>query len=124
VLIENCTINEAPVANNYLINYSTSGTNNVTSGIIVRNCIFGIGKNNTTGVKGIQANTSTVITALNNYSTSDYVLAATNPLPIPNVIPYNGPSTSLWKDPVNGDFGFKDTNFAGKNTAGDPRWKP
>ena len=124
VLIENCTINEAPVANNYLVNYSTSGTNNVTSGIIVRNCIMGIGKNNTTGVKGIQVNSSTVITASNNYSTSDYVLAATNAFPIPNVIPYNGTSTSLWKDPVNGDFGFKDSNFAGKNTAGDPRWRP
>jgi hypothetical protein len=123
VLIDRCTINEAPIAGNYLINYSTSGTNNVTAGIIVRNCIFGIGKNNTTGVKGIQAGASTVITGSNNYSTSDYVLAATNPLPVPGVTPYSGSSTSLWKDPVNGDFNFKDSNFQGKSTAGDPRWK-
>jgi hypothetical protein len=129
VVIENCTINEAPAANNYLIDYSTSGTNNVTSGIKLANNIFGAAKAySTAGVRGIRASSSTSIDASNNYTTSDYILVPTVPPaaptpPIPNVIPYAGPSTALWQDPVNGNFRFKDNTFAGKNNSGDPRWR-
>ena len=129
VVIENCTINEAPAANNYLIDYSTSGTNNVTNGIKVANNIFGAAKlYSTAGVRGIRASASTSIDASNNYTTSDYILVPTVPPaaptpPIPNVISYSGSSTTLWQDPINGNFRIKDNTFAGKNNSGDPRWR-
>jgi len=122
-LIENCTINEAPLSGNYLVDYSTSGTNNVTNGIIVRNTILGTGKSNA-GVntpRGIRANASTSISASNTYTTADYV-AQSNP--IPSVIAYAGLSTALWQDPLNGNFKIIDNAFAGASSAGDPRWRP
>lgn len=123
VLIENCTVNEAPRAGNYLVDYSTSGTNNVTSGITITNCIFGSPKNFEVGVRGIRAGTSTSVIATNNYATSDYSLAATTPLPIPNLIMYTKPSTQVWESPLTGNFRIIDPAFPGRNTAGDPRWR-
>lgn len=121
-LIENCTINQGPLGGNYLVDYSTSGTNNVTNGIIVRNTIMGIGKNNAgnTSPRGVRANASTAISSTNVYTTSDYV-SASNPLP--TVIAYTGLSTALWVDPLNGNFKIKDNTFAGATSAGDPRWR-
>lgn len=127
VSILNCTINEAPWGggSNYLIDYgSTSTTNNVTSGVTVSNCIMGIGKINgtSTAVRGIRVNASTAVTTTNNYSTSDYVPFAAG-AGVPNLIAYSGTSTNLWLDPSNGNFAFKDANFVGKSTTGDPRWR-
>lgn len=122
-VIENCTINQAPWGGNYLVDYSTSGTNNVTNGIAVKNTIMGIGKSNAGNVspRGIRANASTSISSSNTYSTLDYV-AASNP--IPSVIAYTGLSTALWQDPLNGNFKIIDNAFAGASSAGDPRWRP
>ena len=52
LLIDNCTFNEAPTGSSsaYYIDYSIAGTNNVTNGITVNNCIFGIGKITTGGL--------------------------------------------------------------------------
>jgi hypothetical protein len=125
VTIDGCTINEAPFGNNYLVDYSQSATNNVTAGVKLINTILGTGLNNagTTAVRGIRVNTATGIQVTNTYKTSDYVLAALTPFPIPNLISYNGLSTDLWVAPLTGNFAFKDTGFSGKSTAGDPRWK-
>lgn len=119
VIIEDCTINEAPNGGNYVIDFAST---NVTAGIIMRNCIIGIGKSNagnTTG-RGIRVGAATSIDASNNYSTSDYTVASN---PIPNLTPYGKKSTELWTDPVNGDFTFKDNSFPGKSNSGDPRWR-
>lgn len=121
-LIENCTINQGPLGGNYLVDYSTAGTNNVTNGIIVRNTIMGIGKNNagSTTPRGVRANASTTVSSSNVYTTSDYVNQSN---PLPTVIAYPGLSTSLWQDPLNGNFKIKDNTFAGATSAGDPRWR-
>ena len=122
VLIDNCTINQAPLGGNYLVDYGTSGTNNVTNGIAVRNTIMGIGKNNAgnTSPRGARANAGTSITASNVFVTADYVNAGN---PLPSVIPYSGLSTALWEDPLNGNFKIIDNSFAGATSAGDPRWR-
>lgn len=124
VTVENCTINEAPLANNYLIDFSTTGTNNVSNGINVKNCIFGIGRlsGTNTAVRGIRVGVGSITTD-KNYSTSDYTVTATTPLPIPDLIPYTRSSTQLWVDAVNGNFKIADLSFPGASTVGDPRWR-
>ncbi|KAA3437029.1 DUF5123 domain-containing protein [Rufibacter hautae] len=123
VLIENVTVNESPIINQYLVDYSTSGSNEVTNGIKIRNTILGIGKAGNQSVKGVRASTSTLVEAVNSFSTSDYVLAATNNFAIPGLTAYSATSLNLWQDPKNGDFHFKDAAFPGKASAGDPRWR-
>jgi hypothetical protein len=125
VLIDNCTFNQAPMGNSasYYIDYSTTGTNNVTNGIIINNCILGIGKNSTGAfiVRGIRSNAATTINASNNYRTSDHVSAGND---FPNIITYAKASTALWLNPLIGQFKIIDNTFAGRNTSGDPRWRP
>jgi len=122
VLIENCTINEAPRGGNYIIDYSTSGSNNVTSPIAIRNCIFGIGKDNSGNrtVNGYRVGAATSLDVSGTYTTSDR-LAGTSDLP--GLIPYAKKSTELWRDPVGGDFSIIDSGFPGKSNSGDPRWR-
>lgn len=125
VLVENCTFNQAPMGNSssYYVDYSTAGTNNVTNGITINNCILGIGKNSNGAftVRGVRCNAATVINASNNYRTSDHVSAGND---FPNIITYAKASTALWQDPLNGQFKIIDNTFAGRNTSGDPRWRP
>jgi hypothetical protein len=125
VLIENCTFNEAPLGNSssYYVDYSTSGTNNVTNGITINNCIFGIGKNSAGAitVRDVRANAATGINASNNYRTSDHLSAGND---LPNITTYTKTTTQLWQDPFNGNFKIIDGSFPGRNTSGDPRWRP
>lgn len=120
VKIENCTINEAPVAAGYLVEFSTM---NAASGITIQNNIFGRGKENagSTSVKGARAGSSTAILASNNYGTSDYLV---NGNAIPDLKTYAGTSSDLWVSPTTGDFTIKDNTFAGKSSTGDPKWRP
>jgi hypothetical protein len=125
VLIDNCTFNQAPMGNSasYYVDYSTAGTNNVTNGITINNCILGIGKNSNGAftVRGIRSNAATTINASNNYRTSDHVSAGND---FPNIITYAKASTALWQNPLIGQFKIIDNTFAGRNTSGDPRWRP
>lgn len=124
VVIENCTVNEAPRGGNYLVDYSTSGKDNVSQGIIIKNSIFGIGKSNSgaTAVRGVRASSSTPVDVSGSYNTTDYTVIAGG-TGLPSLTTFNGTSTDLWIDPTNGNFRFKASNFAGKTTAGDPRWR-
>lgn len=122
VLIDKCTFNETPLANStasYIVDYNTY---NVTNGITISNCIFGRGKPNgdSVRVRDVRAGASTTINSTNNYEMSDHIIVANGLTP---VIVYSGTSYALWVDPNAGNFKFADNNFAGKNTAGDPRWK-
>ena len=122
VRIDKCTFNEAPLANStasYFVDYNTF---NVTNGVTISNCIFGRGKPNgdSVRVRDIRVGSSTTVTSTNNYQTSDHIIVANALTP---VIAYSGTSYALWMDPNAGNFKFADNNFAGKNTAGDPRWK-
>lgn len=120
VLIENVTVNESPLAGGYLVDYSTSPTNNVTNGIKIKNSILGIGKNGSQAIRGVRANAATLVEATGTYTTADYVATSNQ---IPGVTPYSATSLNLWQDPKNGNFRLKDAAFPGKATAGDPRWR-
>lgn len=123
VVLSNCTFNEAPQGGGsaYLVDYSQSATNNVTAGISLKSCIIGIGRSNNgnTTVRGIRTNAATLINVSSSYNTSDYVVAGNA---ITGLTVYSGTVTDLWKDPANGNFTIKDGGFAGKSSAGDPRW--
>lgn len=125
LVIENCTINEAPRGGNYFIDYSISGSNDVTQAISFKNNILGIGKSNSGNidVRGYRIGANSIIDVANTYTTSDFLSTnATGQLP--NVVPYSRPSTEIWEDPNNGNFKIIDNLFPGRNTSGDPRWRP
>lgn len=56
----------------------------------------------------------------NTYVTSDCVYAAN---PFANINAYGKASTDLFTDVASGNFLYKDVNFTGKSTSGDPRWR-
>jgi len=127
VLLENCTFNEISTSGTgttvrYIIDYSTNY--DVENGIIVRNCIFGKTPREYTG--GIRTkNGLNSVTVINSYYTADYndAVNALVDYSIKGIVTsYEGNSTDLWVDPQNGIFNFKDLNFKGKSSCGDPRW--
>lgn len=125
LIIENCTINEAPRGGNYFIDFSISGSNDVTQAISFKNNILGIGKSNSGNidVRGYRIGTNSIIDVANTYTTSDFLSTnATGQLP--NVVSYSRLSTEIWEDPSIGDFKIIDNLFPGRNTSGDPRWRP
>ncbi|MHA6249314.1 DUF5123 domain-containing protein [Pontibacter sp. CAU 1760] len=119
ILIENSTFNETPEAGRYLVDYSS---NEVTGGVSFRNNIVGSGKKigEDSGVKGIRVGGSTLVQSSSSYVTSDYVATGNE---IPNLTVYGGTSADLFQNPKKGDFRIKDAGFAGKGSAGDPRWR-
>lgn len=123
--ISNCNINQGmqdPVSARYLLDLNTATFTG--TGVTIKNCIFGT-SGLTVGANGIRG--TVVPTFTNNYFTSDYV---DDPIPAgltstsikSKLSSYAGKSTDLWSSPLTGDFSLKDTNFAGKGTAGDLRW--
>jgi hypothetical protein len=111
--INNCTFNDMINNGGYFINYS--GTFPSTFNIM--NTILGktIDPTNANGIKS-SGNAS----LSNTYITSDCVFSAN---PITGATSYAGTAADLFTDPANGDFTIKDNSFAGKSTAGDPRWR-
>lgn len=111
--INNCTFNNMINNGGYFVNYSGSFPTQFT----ISNCIFGsiIDPSNANGIK-TEGNAS----ISNSYATSDDVFSAN---PILGLTAYPGNASALFNDPANGDFTIKDPSFAGKNTAGDPRWR-
>jgi hypothetical protein len=124
VLIDACTFDEAPWGggSNYIVDYSTAGTNNVTNGITINNCIFGIGKWNggNTAVRDVRAAATTLVNSTNDWRTADHVSLG-NDLPV--VTTYSKTAVQLWQDPFNGNFKIIDASFPAKGTSGDPRWR-
>jgi len=123
VTIENCTVNEAPLGNSaYYVDYNTSPTNNVTNGININNCIFGVGKSNAgnTGIRGVRANAATTVNAANNYRTADQVSLGND---VPGIITDTRTVPQLFQDAANGNFKIIATGFPGRSTSGDPRWR-
>ncbi|PRY10919.1 uncharacterized protein DUF4957 [Pontibacter ummariensis] len=119
IIIEHSTFNDAPEAGRYLVDFSS---NDVAQGVQFRNNIVGRGKKigEDNAVKGIRVGSSTLVESSSSYATSDYNATGNQ---IPNLTVYSGTATDLFQDPKNGDFTIKDPNFAGKSTAGDPRWR-
>jgi hypothetical protein len=125
VLVDNCTFNESPLGSSgaYYVDYGTAGTNNVTNGITVNNCIFGIGKYSSGAytVRDVRANAATAINASNNYRTADHLSAGND---FPSITTYTKTAAQLWQNPTAGDFKIIDNTFPGRNSTGDPRWRP
>jgi hypothetical protein len=124
VVIESCTFNESPAGggSSYYIDYNTAGTNEVTGGVSVTNCIFGPGKlsGTSTSVRDYRMNATSGISAVNNYRTNDH---ATSGNDFANISTYNRPSTQLFTSPQTGNFKILDVTFPGKSSSGDPRWR-
>jgi len=121
VLIENCTVNEAVTNSSYYVDYNTSPTNVVASGITINNCIFGIGKLTATGpatVRGVRS--ATAPTGSNNFRTNDQVSGGND---VPSLTTYARPVTQLFIDAANANFKIADVTFPGRSSSGDPRWR-
>jgi len=119
ISITSSTIHNAPAEGKYLIDYSQTGTNNVTNGIKITDCIIGSGLQKKP-VRGFRANSAALVTVKGTYSTSDYVVSANA---LPNLISYSGTSENLFEDAANGNFKIKDSGFSGAASSGDPRWR-
>lgn len=119
IVVENSTFSDAPEAGRYLIDFNSY---DVTGGITFRNNILGRGKaiGEDNAVKGIRAGSSTLIQSSGSYATSDYNATGNQ---IEGLTVYGGSTTDLFTDPGNGNFTIKDPDFAGKGSAGDPRWR-
>jgi hypothetical protein len=113
LIIDNCTFNDMINQGGYFVNYS--GTFPAT--FEISNCIFGKTSDpaNSNGIK--PAGNASVS---NSYSTTDFIFSAN---PIAGITAYGGAYTDLFANPDNGDFTIKDNSFAGRNSAGDPRWR-
>jgi len=116
VYVESCTFNDMIPAGYYFIDFNTYSV----AAFNINNCIFGKTKDAALA-RGIRASTSTNIVTNNCYNTSDFFTVSYS---IPGIIAYTGLSTDLFKTPASGDFTIIDSKFAGKSTAGDPRWRP
>ncbi len=121
VSIDACTIDQGMMdtAARYLVDLN-SITN--TPSFTLTNSILG---QTSTVAGGIRPITDYPITGC--YYTTDYyddaLIAGASSSIKAKMKAYSGKSTDLWTNPSTGDFHFKDATFAGKSTAGDPRWK-
>lgn len=111
--IDNVTFDSFIDQAGYFVNYSTVFPSTFT----IKNTIFGKTKDKLSS-NWIKSTGTQVLT--NTYSTSDCIFSAN---PITGTIPYPKTAAELFTDPSNGNFKILDNTFAGKNTAGDPRWR-
>jgi len=116
VYVEGCTFNDMMPAGYYFMDFNTY----TVASLNINNCIFGKTKDPILS-RGIRASSGTNVVTNNCYNTSDFFTVSYT---IPGLIPYSGLSTDLFSNPGNGDFTIIDSKFDGKNTAGDPRWRP
>lgn len=114
--VSNCTINDISDDTRALIDYNAQSSGTFT----FLNNIIGKVKSAANTARGIRIGGTSVTVSSDNYVTNDYTVS-TNP--IGGVSIYSGASTALFENPGAGIFRFKDANFAGRNTAGDPRWR-
>jgi hypothetical protein len=120
VTVDNCTFNQVTMdasSGRYFIDFG-SGSNTSTGTITISDCIFGQTSALANGVR----NSTMSLSVNGSFYTSDFINV--NYSIAGSMTAYAGASTALWTDPSNGDFTFLDPNFGGKDSAGDPRWRP
>jgi len=125
VILNNCSLNQITYTAASTSRYIMDLNNTVFTGggVTISNCIFG-----STAVaahtNGIRTTGTLLFT--NSYCTSDYDDSFIPASSVRSLMTaYSGSSTTLWTSPVTGnDFHFLDAGFAGKSSAGDPRWRP
>jgi hypothetical protein len=120
VVVDNCTFDRITMdaaTGRYFIDFGT-GTNTSAGPVTVSDCIFGQSASLSAGLRP----GSMTLAVSGSYYTSDFFDGTTYAFK-GSMTSYAGASTSLWTNPAGGTFTFLDANFAGKATAGDPRWK-
>ncbi len=127
IVLNNCTFHDMlKGSDRYMI---TCGQDYNVDLLQISNCIFSKTK---ASAGGIKTGTATSITVENSYKTSDFDDTGANTpetsYAIPNLTSYSGTSTDLFTGPISGaistvNFSYKDANFKGKTSVGDPRWR-
>lgn len=129
VLIESCTFNQFPQVGLQMFRYrGAEGFDQSINGVTINNSIFGdtwdVTSSGVYATNLVDGLTTSAINVVNNYGTTNFLASEGNEVTgLPNTV-YSGTSADLFEDTENLDFGFKDTGFAGKYDAGDPRWRP
>jgi hypothetical protein len=130
VVINNCTMSELGATDGIMFRWrgAAGELSNVLGGITITNTLWGHawdeGMTGNLAVRGIYAGLeATSFNIVNTYATSDFAFTAGTEIAGFPALSYNGTAASLWDDPYNGDFHFKDGGFSGRNDAGDPRWR-
>jgi hypothetical protein len=115
VIVENNTLNNGIGNARYLIDFNaqTVGT------FSFKNNILGKTFSPANTARGIRYGGANLVVD-NSYQTSDATITSNL---IPNISAYGQPSTTLFTNPDAGNFLIKDSGFAGKSSAGDPRWR-
>lgn len=114
VIIENCTFNSTVGDARYFIDYNTRAIGTFS----FSNNVFGKTYSPANSARGIRY-TGTNLVVNGSYVTSDATFVGNTF----GATGYNGTSTQLFESPANGNFKIIDNAFAGKATAGDPRWR-
>lgn len=133
ISINNCTFYSLPQSTGYIIDISTS--KEYVSDLTIANSIFGPALKSTAtsgatttptySFNGYRADFVNVNgNTINNYVTSDVVWAGSTGASSFSFNTYSKKSTVLFKSVSTSDFTINDKTFAGKSTAGDPRWRP
>jgi hypothetical protein len=112
--IENNTFYNVTGDGRYFIDFNAQ----TIGAVSFQNNIIGKTLSPLASARGIRAGTA--ISANNSFKTSDAVFSAN---PITGITDYTKASTELFTDVASGNFLIKDNGFAGKSTAGDPRWR-
>lgn len=121
VVVDQCTFFNAFGNGRYFLQFNSTF---LPEKLVVSNCIFG--QMNATVLDGSQTMRASnpKITAsffTDSYKTADCFVHTGYPMS--GIIEYIGTSSDLFVSPATFNFRIKDTNFAGKETAGDPRWR-
>jgi hypothetical protein len=125
ITIEDCTLNDFVAKTRAIFAW----TNEVTNGVTIKNTIMGRGWDTTAGgtdyaISGYSGLATSNFIVVNSYATADFkYTAAAKTIPGFPSFTYAKKVEDLWKDPVNGDFTFKDSGFGGLKDSGDPRWR-
>jgi hypothetical protein len=122
--ISNCTFYDMITSKKYFVDYN--GTTLGPNTFSITNCIFSKARYvESSGVLtyGSGYRASIVPTVSNCYKTSDYITQSAT-YDFPGLVDYGKTSAVLFTDPASGNFLIMDNTFAGKSTAGDPRWRP
>lgn len=129
LLIENCSFANFIATGNQFLRYrGGDGNDNVTSGITIRNSIFGhswdITDEENYGIRGIgQGLGNTIISLDNIWTTANFSFSEGSEIPGFPISNYSGSQEDLWVDLSTNDFNFGDSSFGGRTNSGDPRWR-
>lgn len=114
--VDNNTFNNTTGDGRYFIDYNAQV---ITGSFSFANNIIGSTASPAGTAKDIRSTTAPSV-GNNTYKTTDAVFTGTTNN---SILPYTKASTDLFTDPANGNFLYKDVNFLGRSTSGDPRWR-